>query len=857
MIWQLAQTGVTSTPFGSDPGEVITEHWRCTSTLRAHDGDVCDLAWSADGSRLASGSIDNLVIVWDGKTFAPVVRLHGHSGFVKGVTWDPAGQFLASQSEDLSLRIWRTKDWKLEKTIEAPFAPTYGSPFTGNLFFRRLSWSPDGAMISTAHAYNENESSPVSAVVERDTWETACEFVGHAGPIIATRFNPVLFESPLKATGTSGGVGMCAIGSQDGTLSVWTTASGRAVAVVKDLFTRAVLDLSWDRKGDRLLASSVDGTLALLLFSEDEIGRPISASKTDRLRREAYGVHMGDEARVFVPEDPRYLAPAAPPTSFGGVMSGGASSLSVASAAPLPLLDVASRDAGGLGLVQSGLSLTSAQARAPAATATQQIETRTKDGKRRIQPTFLGDTGNVQVQPVNTAFATDASQSNAALFQRSFSPAHAHTAPVLLPPPLAQPFPPPAAPVTPGGVAAASALAPVTAPTLGEGVAGAPDRMGKRKASVVGDADAPPPQKRPAAIKDGVVPQPMALPAVQVVTGSPESPGISLETAQVNAALYKLTCLSGGAMSWETLLPSRPQRVDGSRTVIAATLEDGSLVTFSAAGCRLLPPVFVGAPCKWLSVADELVLVVGGDDTLHVWEPRRSVCVMRESSLAAVVAQQPPGTGVSFVFLSQPVGVLPSGMCESDCTPRTPVVRLTNDRVYAYKKELMAWVLVGARGCPLTGSSEYSGIPRVPGFASGPLATMQSGLAGDMRVSIGSMRTMHSAQASTTLAHLETQMVAARTVGSPAEWEYWLHTYARRLAEEGHVTRLRELCEGLIGMGAGARELSAYGNAPIARRIQVMRGLLPVIASRAGASIHMQRFVSEFEESLDDFESSL
>ncbi len=39
--------------------------WRMCGSLRGHNGDVQDLAWSPDASALVSGSVENLCILWD------------------------------------------------------------------------------------------------------------------------------------------------------------------------------------------------------------------------------------------------------------------------------------------------------------------------------------------------------------------------------------------------------------------------------------------------------------------------------------------------------------------------------------------------------------------------------------------------------------------------------------------------------------------------------------------------------------------------------------------------------------------------------------------------------------------------
>lgn len=46
-------------------GKVNVETWRCTSTLRGHNGDVLDVAWSPQDIWLASASVDNTIIIWD------------------------------------------------------------------------------------------------------------------------------------------------------------------------------------------------------------------------------------------------------------------------------------------------------------------------------------------------------------------------------------------------------------------------------------------------------------------------------------------------------------------------------------------------------------------------------------------------------------------------------------------------------------------------------------------------------------------------------------------------------------------------------------------------------------------------
>lgn len=91
---------------------------------------------------------------------------------VKGITWDPVGKYLASQSDDKSLRVWRTSDWQQETVVTEPFTEC-----SGTTHVLRLSWSPDGHYVVSAHAMNN--SGPVAKILERDGWKMKMDFVGH------------------------------------------------------------------------------------------------------------------------------------------------------------------------------------------------------------------------------------------------------------------------------------------------------------------------------------------------------------------------------------------------------------------------------------------------------------------------------------------------------------------------------------------------------------------------------------------------------------------------------------------------------------------------------------------------------
>src|SRR5258708_36729749 len=70
-------------------------------TYRGHSAGVMGVAWSPDGTRLASGSDDNTVQVWDAATGGHVYTYRGHVVAVRGAAWSPHSTRIASVSRHI------------------------------------------------------------------------------------------------------------------------------------------------------------------------------------------------------------------------------------------------------------------------------------------------------------------------------------------------------------------------------------------------------------------------------------------------------------------------------------------------------------------------------------------------------------------------------------------------------------------------------------------------------------------------------------------------------------------------------------------------------------------------------------
>src|SRR5256885_986989 len=86
-------------------------------TYGGHSESVNAGTWAPDGYRIASGSADGTVQVWDAADGGHAYMYHGHSDYylghaithaaVNSVTWSPGGTRIASGSSDKTVQVWQ------------------------------------------------------------------------------------------------------------------------------------------------------------------------------------------------------------------------------------------------------------------------------------------------------------------------------------------------------------------------------------------------------------------------------------------------------------------------------------------------------------------------------------------------------------------------------------------------------------------------------------------------------------------------------------------------------------------------------------------------------------------------------
>jgi WD40 repeat protein len=112
--------------------------------LAGHKSFVYSLAFSPDGARMASGSNDKLVILWDvgdPKARRQLARLSGHTSSVRSVAFSPDGNTLASSSDDGVILLWDIRN------PEMPFQLGTLEQHQGAVL--SVAFHPDGKLLAS------------------------------------------------------------------------------------------------------------------------------------------------------------------------------------------------------------------------------------------------------------------------------------------------------------------------------------------------------------------------------------------------------------------------------------------------------------------------------------------------------------------------------------------------------------------------------------------------------------------------------------------------------------------------------------------------------------------------------------
>lgn len=106
--------------------------------LEGHEGDVTDVAFSPDGTLVASSSMDGTIHLWQVSSGDLLLSIDGHEDHVLSLDFSPDGRTIASGSDDRSLRLWQVANGELVWEVS--------NQLLGRVL--KVTFSPDGTVVA-------------------------------------------------------------------------------------------------------------------------------------------------------------------------------------------------------------------------------------------------------------------------------------------------------------------------------------------------------------------------------------------------------------------------------------------------------------------------------------------------------------------------------------------------------------------------------------------------------------------------------------------------------------------------------------------------------------------------------------
>nr|MDZ8047853.1 serine/threonine-protein kinase [Nostoc sp. DedQUE02] len=172
--------------------------------LKGHSSDVNSVAFSPDGTTLASASDDKTIKLWNIASGEEIRTLQGHSNWIWAVGFSPDSKTLASGSADTTIKLWNLETGKLIRTLQGH---TDG--------VTSVAFSPDGKTLASGSASKDMKIK----LWNLETGKLISTLEGHTNGVPSVVFSP---DGKTLASG-----------SKDKTIKLWNLKTGKLIHTLK------------------------------------------------------------------------------------------------------------------------------------------------------------------------------------------------------------------------------------------------------------------------------------------------------------------------------------------------------------------------------------------------------------------------------------------------------------------------------------------------------------------------------------------------------------------------------------------------------------------------------------------------
>ena len=243
---------------------------------RTLEGNFNTITWSPDGTKIASGSVDKTVKIWNVESGEVRRTFEGHSNSIHSVAWSPDGSKIVSGSDDKTVKIWNVESGECLKTLEGHSNSIHS-----------VAWSPDGSKFAS-------QSSDGVKIWDIESGECLKTL---EGPIFSVAWSPdgtkivsgsnnktfiiwdvksykIIKKLRIGAMSVSWSPDSTKIvsGSWDTTIKIWDVESGECLETLEG-HSKSIVSVAWSPDGSKIVSGSWDETIKIWNVDELRIER--------------------------------------------------------------------------------------------------------------------------------------------------------------------------------------------------------------------------------------------------------------------------------------------------------------------------------------------------------------------------------------------------------------------------------------------------------------------------------------------------------------------------------------------------------------------------------------------------------